>query len=282
MTSTNEHRATSVAAPSTAKHGYAPVNGLEMYYEIEGTGDPLVFIHPALGFAGLESFPTLVERHSLITFDLQGHGRTADIPDRALSIEQYAKDVVALLDYLGIANADFLGESYGGNAAALIAIHYPHLVRRVATYSATFAPSEVAHNPTMVRFDEPPTPYSSDIEFQRESYKMVAPDPGSWPRLSEKTAKIQWRGISRAELASINVPMLLMVGDRDFVRVEHTVETFRTIPGSELAVIPDAGHFALYSEPERVIPIVQHFLEKPATRSPVAHAGLGYHPGQSR
>jgi len=78
------------------------------------------------------------------------------------------------------------------------------------------------------------------------------------------------------------VPILLMVGDRDFVRLEHVVETYRAIPGAELAVIPDAGHFALYSEPHRVMPIVQHFLEKPATRSPVAHAGLGYHPGTSR
>ncbi|HXC61146.1 MAG TPA: alpha/beta hydrolase, partial [Nitrospiria bacterium] len=83
--------------------GYAPVNGLKIYYEIEGTGDPLVFIPPAFGFAGLKSFPTLAQNHSIITVDLQGNGRTADIPDRPISIEQYAKDVVDLLKYLGIA-----------------------------------------------------------------------------------------------------------------------------------------------------------------------------------
>src|SRR5215469_16377602 len=94
--------------------GYAPVNGLKMYYEIEGAGDPLVFIPPAFGFAGLKSFPTLVQSHSVITVDLQGHGRTADIPERPLSIEQYAKDVVGLLKYLAISKADFFGESYGG------------------------------------------------------------------------------------------------------------------------------------------------------------------------
>jgi pimeloyl-ACP methyl ester carboxylesterase len=263
-------------------NGYAPVNGLEMYYQIEGTGDPLVFIHPALGCAGLESFPTLAERHSLITLDLQGHGRTADRLDRPLSIEQYAEDVVGLLEYLGIARADVFGESYGGNAAAMLAIRYPHLVRRVATYSATFGPAEIAHDAQMVRYEEPPTPYSSDTEYQRESFRKVAPDPDSWPTLWQKTAAIHWNGFSHAELASVRVPILLMVGDRDFVRLEHVVETYRAIPGAELAVIPDAGHFALYSEPHRVIPIVQHFLEKPATRSPVAHAGLGYHPGTSR
>src|SRR3984957_9695042 len=91
--------------------GYAPVNGLKMYYEIEGTGDPLVFIPPAFGFAGRESFPELVRNHSVITVDLQGNGRTADIPERPISIEQYAKDVVGLLKYLKIAKADFLGET---------------------------------------------------------------------------------------------------------------------------------------------------------------------------
>jgi hypothetical protein len=80
----------------TKEHGYARVNGLNMYYEIEGTGEPLVVIHPALQFAGLNSFPSLLDTHSVIPPDLQGHGRTADIPERPLSIEQYAKDVAGI------------------------------------------------------------------------------------------------------------------------------------------------------------------------------------------
>src|SRR5499425_3780433 len=123
---------------TTKINGYAPVNGLNMYYEIEGTGDPLVYIPPAFGFAGRESFPELVQNHSVINVDLQGNGRTADIPERPISIEQYAEDVVGLLKYLGISKADFLGESYGGNTAAVIAARYPELVSRVATYGATF------------------------------------------------------------------------------------------------------------------------------------------------
>ena len=95
--------------------GYASVNGLKMYYEIKETGDPLVFIPPAFGAAGLQSFAVLVKNHSVITVDLQGNGRTADIPERPLSIEQYAKDVVGLLKYLGVSKADFFGESYGGH-----------------------------------------------------------------------------------------------------------------------------------------------------------------------
>jgi pimeloyl-ACP methyl ester carboxylesterase len=90
-----------------------------MYYEIEGTGDPLVYIPPAFGFAGLKSFPALVQCHSVITVDLQGHGRTADIPERPLTIEQHSEDVVGLLKYLGISNADFFGESYGGDKSSV-------------------------------------------------------------------------------------------------------------------------------------------------------------------
>src|SRR6266568_9373069 len=119
------------------RQGYALINGLNMYYEIEGTGDPLVYIPPAFGFAGVKSFPALVQGRAVITVDLQGHGRTADIQDRPLSIEQHAKDVIALLKHLGISKADFFGESYGGATATFVAVHNPELVRRVATYGAT-------------------------------------------------------------------------------------------------------------------------------------------------
>ncbi len=261
---------------------YAPVNGLKMYYEIEGTGDPLVFIPPAFGFAGLHSFPALIQNHSVVSVDLQGNGRTADIPDRPVSIEQYAKDVVGLLKYLGIAKADFFGESYGGNTVAVIAVRYPEFVRRAATYSATFGTAQVALNPETTHFDQPPTADSSYIQFQRDNYKTVAPDPEYWPRVFDKVGSIHWEGFSKEELVSIKVPILILVGDHDFVRLEHAVESSKLIPNAELAVIPDAGHFALFSEPERVIPIVKHFLEKPEKRIPVATARTGYHPGETR
>ena len=138
----NSYRGTTAEA-----RGYAPVNGLKMYYEIEGTGDPLVCIPPAFGHAGVNRYPALLQSHTVITVDLQGHGRTADIPERPLSIEQYANDVVGLLKYLGISKADIFGESYGGNAAARIAIRYPEVVGRVVTYAATFGPPQIALDP---------------------------------------------------------------------------------------------------------------------------------------
>lgn len=267
---------------TTKTQGYAPVNGLRMYYEIEGTGEPLVYIGPALSCVGLNSFPALVERHSLVTLDLQGHGRTADVAARPLSIEQYADDVVGLLRYLGITRADFFGESYGGAVAVMIAVRHRDLVNRVATYGATFGPPDVAHNREMLRFDEPPTPDAPAFEFQRNAYRRVAPDPAEWGAFWNKLASLQWNGFSNEELASTAAPVLIALGDRDFVRLDHAVETMKRIPNAELAVIPDAGHFALFSEQQRVIPIVQYFLEKPARRPPVATAGMGYRPGETR
>ena len=273
-------RATHGGVKKTRK--YAAVNGLQMYYEIEGTGDPLVFIPPAFGAAGLHSFPALVQDHAVITVDLQGQGRTADIPERPLSTEQYAEDVVGLLKHLGISKADFFGESYGANAAVLIAIRYPELVRRVATYGATFGPPQIALTPETTWYSQPPTSESRNIQFQRENYRRLAPDPNYWSTIYDKLGRIQWNGFSKEELASIKVPILVMVGDHDFVRVEHTAESFKLIPAAELAVIPSASHFILYSEPERVIPIVKHFLEKPEKQLPIAIAETGYHPGETR
>ncbi len=263
-------------------NGFAPVNGLKMYYEIVGTGDPLVFIPPAFGYAGRESFPALVHNHSVITVDLQGNGRTADIPDRPISIEQYASDVVELLKYLKISKADFLGESYGGDTAAVIAVRYPELVRRVVTYSATFAPPPDTLNPETTYYDQPPAASTRDIQFQREGYKKVAPNPDYWPNIYEKVGSIQWKGFSKQELASVRVPFLILQGDHDFVRLEHSVETVKLIPHAEFAVIPDASHFALSSEPQRVIPIIKHFLGQPEQRLPLATANTGYHPGETR
>ena len=262
--------------------GYAPINGLRMYYEIEGVGDPLVYIPPAFGYAGLQSFPALVQNHSVITVDLQGNGRTADIPERPLSIEQYAKDVVGLLEYLGIANADFFGDSYGANTAVMIAVHHPGLVRRVAACAGTFGPPQLAFNAEMTHYEHPPTADSNSIRFQRENYRKVAPDPDYWPKIFDKVGAIQWQGFSREELASIKAPTLIVVGDHDFVRVEHAVDSVKRIPNAELAVIPSASHFVVYSEPDRVIPIVKHFLEKPETEASLATAEAGYHPGETR
>jgi pimeloyl-ACP methyl ester carboxylesterase len=199
-----------------------------------------------------------------------------------MSLQQNARDVIALLRHLGLSKVDVLGESYGGAMAILIALYSPELVGRVATYGATFGSPEQAHNLQMLRFEQPPTPDSKSFQFQRESYEKVAPKPDYWPRFWLKGASMQWDGFSPEELASIKAPVLIALGDHDFVRLEHAVDAFQRIPNAELAVIPDASHFALSSEPERVLPVVEHFLNKPAKTLALATAELGYRPGETR
>ncbi len=253
---------------TTETRGYAPINGLKMYYEIQGTGDPLVYIPPVFGYAGLKSFPALIENHSVITVDVQGHGRTADIPERPMTLQQNTKDVVGLLKHLGISKADFFGESYGGVMATMIAVHHPELARRVATYGATFGPPQVAHNMEMLRMSAAPTPDSSSFHFQRESYKKVAPDPDYWPKFWTKVCSIQWGGFSNEELASIKAPFLIVLGDHDFVRLEHAVDTLKLIPNARTRGDPGCRSLRPFFRTREGDPSGRTFLEKDREENP--------------
>ena len=277
---TMRHETQSPATPGKT-HGYAPVNGLKMYYEIEGTGRPLVYIPPVFGYAGLIEFPALAGKRQLIAVDLQGHGRTSDI-DRPMSFEQHAEDVVALLAHLKIKRADFFGESFGGTIATIIAVRHPDLVGRVATYGSIFGAFQDAFKPEMLATQLSLTPEAAGIQFQRDNYKKVAPDPAHWPAVWSKVREIRWPGFTRDELARLKAPVLIAVGDHDFVRLEHALETFQRIPNAELAVIPDAGHFVLNAAPAKVLPAVEEFLDGPAVRLPFATTMTGYHPGATR
>jgi pimeloyl-ACP methyl ester carboxylesterase len=123
--------------PAEKKTGYAPVNGLKMYYEITGEGKPAVFIHPVVGHCGL--VPRLTKNRQWIAMDLQGHGRTADI-DRPMTCEAHADDIAALLKHLKIEQADFFGDSFGGTIAVMMAVRHPQLVRRVVSLGGSLAP----------------------------------------------------------------------------------------------------------------------------------------------
>src|SRR5262249_26327352 len=159
--------------------GYAPVNGLKMYYEITGVGKPAVYIHPIVSHCGL--IPGLTKNRQWIAMDLQGHGRTADI-DRPMTCEQHADDIAALLKYLEIQEADFFGDSFGGTIAVMMAVRHPQLVRRVVSHGGSLAP----YPGTAA---DRPSPDSAAVRWQREEYKKVAPDPKQWPRFFDKATK---------------------------------------------------------------------------------------------
>jgi pimeloyl-ACP methyl ester carboxylesterase len=264
---------------------YAPVNGLEMYYEIHGTvtARPLVTIHPWLGLADV--FPSLIRNRQLIAVELQGHGRTADI-DRPMTFEQHADDIAALMGHLRIEQADFFGESFGGTVAVQMAIRHPEIVRRVAIYGSILSKlQEVVPPESLAEFMRLTSDHRS-VQFERENYERVAPDPRQWPTLFTKTGRAAgaWKGFSHDELKSIKAPVLIAAGDHDVLvpPVEHHLEMSRLIPNAQLAVIPDAGHFVLYEDPEKLLPIVATFLDLPTSTVPFATTISGYHPGETR
>jgi pimeloyl-ACP methyl ester carboxylesterase len=258
--------------PVEKRSGYAPVNGLKMYYEISGTGKPAVYIHQAWSHAGAIS--GLTRNRQWIAVDLQGHGRTADI-DRPITVEQHADDIAALLKHLEVEQADFFGDSLGGTVAVTMAVRHPELVRRVVSYVGTFVPLRGA---TGLTADSDP------VKRQRENYKKVAPDPDHWPTLFAKVLKgaADWKGFSPEELKAIKAPVLIASGDHDFIPVERCAEWSRMIPNAQLAIIPDASHFVLMSEPEKLLPTVAAFLDAPLSKVPFGTPKTGYYPGLTR
>ena len=260
--------------PAEKKTGYAPVNGLKMYYEITGEGKPAVYIHPIVSHCGL--IPGLTGNRQWIAMDLQGHGRTADI-DRPMTCEQHADDIAALLKHLKIEEADFFGDSFGGAIAVMMAVRHPRLVRRVVSYGSPLAPfpKDIA---AVV------TPDSDLVKWEREEYQKVAPDPKQWPTLFAKVLKsgIEWKGFSPDELKAIKAPVLIACGDHDLIPVERCAELSRMIPNAQLAVIPDASHFVLFSEPEKLLPTIAAFLDAPTPKAPLGTLKTGYYPGVTR
>jgi pimeloyl-ACP methyl ester carboxylesterase len=244
-----------------AEGKYATVNGLKMYYEIQGTGRPLVLLHGAFGWATV--YPALAKGRQLIAPELQGHGHTADI-DRPLTFEQLADDTAALLKQLKIEQADFFGYSMGGTVALAVTIRHPELVRKLAVLGSNYGKMEDAYDPaTAKQFKS----LSSDFAppMLKDPYDRVAPDPKQWPVLVAKVKNMgsEFKGFAREDVQSIKAHVLVAIGDRDAVRPEHAVEMFRLIPNAQLAVFPGADHFLLWQSPEKVLPTVAAFLDTP-------------------
>jgi pimeloyl-ACP methyl ester carboxylesterase len=263
------------------QHGYAPINGLDMYYEIMGTGRPVVHIGMGFGVAGTTDLTAFAKNRTVIAIDLQGRGRTADI-DRPLTFEQQADDVIAMLRHLGVGPADLLSECVGGVVAILGALRHPEMVGKVITYGTAFGPFQDSYRPEILRHAMSLTPDSDVLRYQRDNYRRVAPDPAHWPAIWMRFNTIPWRGFSNEDLKRIQAPVLVAVGDRDWVRLDHSLAIHEQIPNSELAVIPDAGHFALDAEQTKLRPVFEAFLNAPAEKLPFATTAVGYAPGLRR
>jgi pimeloyl-ACP methyl ester carboxylesterase len=244
---------------------YAEVNGLKMYYEIHGSGRPLVLLHGAFGFAeGWGAYlPTLTKTHQVIAIELQGHGHTNDI-DRPLTFEQMADDAAALLKQLKIKDADFFGYSMGGTVALGVAIRHPEFVRKLAFYGSCAGTAKDTYDPEIYKqFQSLGPDFAPPV--LKEPYDRMAPDPKRWPVLVTKIKELEkiFKGYSAADLKAIKAQTLIMMGDRDAVRPEHAVEMYRLIPNAQLAIFPGGDHFLLFSSPDKLLATLAPFLNAP-------------------
>jgi pimeloyl-ACP methyl ester carboxylesterase len=221
---------------------FAEVNGLHMYYEIHGSGMPLVLVHGG-GSTIRTSFGRVLhsfaQNHKVIAVELQAHGHTADI-DRPLSFKQDADDIAELLHQLKITKADIFGFSNGASTTLELAIRHPDLVNKMIVAS-TFYKKEGAY-PWLwemmahARFDQMPQPL-------KDAYLEINPDQNALLAMFHRDAtRMQsFPEIKDEEIKSIHAPAFIIIGDADIIRPEHAVEMYRVLPHAELAILP-GGH----------------------------------------
>ncbi|GAA0813869.1 alpha/beta fold hydrolase [Spirilliplanes yamanashiensis] len=255
---------------------HAPVNGLDLYYESHGAGGgrPLVLVHGALSGIGTSFgalLPLLARTRRVVAVELQGHGRTPDI-DRPFTVEQFAADVVALLDHLGIATADVLGWSMGAAVALRLGTDHPARVGRLVLASVSFDDAGV-HPGLLDGIQDLQPEHLHGSEFHEE-YVRTAPDPAGWARLVTKMKVLdadlpQWPA---AAIAALAAPTMLVLADSDIVRPEHAVHMFRLLGGGvcgdltglprcRLAVLPGTTHTTVPHRADWLAPMVDEFLD---------------------
>ncbi|MBV9951619.1 MAG: alpha/beta fold hydrolase [Acidimicrobiia bacterium] len=240
---------------------YAPLDGLDLYYEVHGTGRPLVLLHGGVMTIDL-TFGALLEplaaSRQVIAVELEGHGHTA-LTDRATTVELLAGDVLALLDHLGVAEADVFGFSLGGMVACAMAIVAPARLGKVVIASAD------PHRPPgreSVPLPEDRMPTADDFARMRASYEAVAPDPARFEASAEKTSTMVhtmpgWND----ELRSLTTPVLLIFGDRDFWPLADVLELVDLLPDAQLAVLPGALHVDVPQRTDALLAMVPAFLD---------------------
>ena len=254
-------------AIASSRGRYADVNGVHLYYERHGDGQPLVLLHGGLGSvemwgAALESLAA--DRH-VIAVDLQAHGRTADI-DRPITTEAVAEDVAALIGHLGLGGADVMGYSFGGNIALGVAIAHPELVRRLVVVSSplrrsAFYPELAVQQRNMLA---PQTAEMMRPSPLYQTYARIAPRVEDWPRLVRKMGEwITTDWDVTAVVAKLPMPALIVAADADAFPPSHAVETFELLGGgrrdagwdgaarplSRLAILPGTTHYTIVDSP---------------------------------
>ena len=245
---------------------YAPLPGIDVYYEDHGAGAPLVLLHGGamtldLSFGAL--VPRLTPMRRVIPIELQGHGRTADV-DREITLANQAGDVVGVLDDLGLERADVLGSSWGGLVALETALRHPDRVDRLvlaAVHTRADGYHAEIHDPSTYATS---TRMPTEAEFGAMVAEYERYDLSSFESVVARldpivTAEENW---SATSLARVAAPTLVMIGDHDFVRVDHAVAMADAIPDAALAVLPRTKHTEVVARVGIVAPILEDFLSR--------------------
>jgi pimeloyl-ACP methyl ester carboxylesterase len=243
---------------------YRAVNGLKMYYEVHGQGPPLVLLHggTATVMTSFESImPVYSKTHTVIAPEQMGHGHTADA-DRPLSYTQMADDTDALLEQLGVVNADVLGISDGGEVALYLAGRHPSRVRKLVIMGAAFSSRDPV---AVVRWANRTTPVEWPASW---TYRALSPDGvDHWPVFLAKVLTLYktWPGLSPAEIAAITAPTMIVIGDRDEFTLQQADQMRRSLPGARVCVLPNTNHGQLVGPTSTALlqPMITTFLGEP-------------------
>ena len=254
---------------------YAPVNGLKLYYEIHGTGEPLVLLHGAyMNTNAMEPLLSdLAKTRQVIALDFQVHGRTADI-DRPLRMELLADDVAALVHFLNLPQADIFGYSLGAGVAVQVAIRHPQLVRKLIAASISYNSTGIY--PELMAIKDTITPEMFEGSPPKTEYDRIAPNPADFPTLVQKIKDLDldtydW---TAEGIKGIKAPTFLILGDSDMIKPEHSIEMFRLLgggvvgdlvglPNSRLAILPGTTHSTVIDRVDWIVPMIEEFLNLP-------------------
>jgi pimeloyl-ACP methyl ester carboxylesterase len=263
---------------------YADVNGISLYYEEHGSGEPLILLHGGLGSGDMYGpiLPVLAAGRRVITVDLQAHGRTADV-DRPLRYETLGDDVAGLIEHLGLAQVDLMGYSFGAATALRTAIQHPRLVRRLVIASIPYR-RDGWYPESLAGMDQMGAQLAGMLMQSPvyDSYARVAPRAEDFPVLLDKTGELLRRDFDwSAEIAAITAPVMLVYADADAVRPAHIVEFYALLGGglrdanwdgslrpvARLAVLPGHTHYDIFASadlPAAAVP----FLDAPSLAPP--------------
>jgi pimeloyl-ACP methyl ester carboxylesterase len=248
------------------------VNGMQMYYEVSGRGDPLVVLHgaymniPAMG----EIIPRLAETHTVYALEFQGHGRTADI-ERPITYPNLADDVAAFMDSLKIEKADVFGYSMGAGAGLRLAIDHPDRVDQLIVVSGSY--DIEGWQPGMIDFLRSMTVEMFVGTPMEAEYRKLAADPDGFPALVEKVVELEREPQAWGpEVDALTLPVLIVAGDADFATLDHYVDMFGLLGGgvmgdmgqplstSRLAILPASSHTAVIGQTDLLMEFVGPFL----------------------